>query len=312
MTFPSHSSVVLIGKETTKGTPVSATKDIGIVQEIAPNFSREVLESLGLSSIEALQVTAHSLDLGGTARVEFQHGRLMEYIFGSVGHATTGSDTTHTFTISDDPPSFTLENSENMTTDVVLKDAGCMIDSAEFSGGLNQNLQLRIDYKCITTASSASSSAAVESTLTVFPQAMQHILLNAVEATEVQSFSIRVSKKIERSYGLGTVLAQQIQATELRIEFQAQLGFANVTFQELYLGGTSPASSPAAATFEMNCHNGVTLGSGRRQVQVVLGNCYFTTFSKNKSIGNLVFIDLAGKGTLTSAISVDNIPSGSW
>lgn len=314
MTYPGTVKTVLIGKESAWGTPVSATKDIGLVTDVSMNLSREVIESMGLGAIDVQAINGGMVDVKSGVTVEFQHGRLLEYIFGTVAHATSGSDEKHTFTISSTPPSFTMESGNNLATDTTLTGAGFLVESAEFNVEMNKVLTLKCDLVGKTVTSSASASAAVLSTLPVFPHPLVTIQINDVTATEVQKFSVKIVKKVERSGGMTSALYQQGHAVELHIEFSGTLGFQDKTHQELWLGGTTPAATanPTAYDVTLDAKNGVAYGSGQRALFLDLQSSIGSTFDEVASIGNLTFFDIAGKAVLKECYSVDNIASGSW
>lgn len=315
MTYSSAMKYVLHGKESTWGTAVAATKDIGlIIQDVTTSIEREVTETNGISDIKTQKITTGVLSVSNSLSGDFQHGRGFEYVFGSVAHALTTSDTKHTFTIANNAPSCTLETGNDLTTDTTLTNAGMMIESAEFTVALNANFKVTYDFKGKTTTSSATGQAAVLSTLAVFPHALCSVKIGGSAATEVQNASISVKKTLSRSGGVSSNLYQQSHVTELKISFKATLGFQNKTYQELVLGGTTPSATgdPAVTTFELTGNNGVTLGSGRREFRIYLDNCTFSKFDEKTSVGGLTFIDVEGVGLLNECFTVDNIASASW
>jgi len=315
LTFPSQAKYVLVGTEVTWGTEVATTRDVGlIISDISHPLNREVKESKGISSIATQKITSGIFDPGVSFEGDFQHGRMLEYIFGTVIHATTGADTKHTFTISDNPPSASLEVGNDLTVDTVLTHAGGLIESAEVSISLNENLKLSVDFKGKTEASTSSAGTPVLSTLQVFPHALCSVEVNDVAATEIQSASIAINKIVERSGGVSSNLYQQGHGTDIGFEFTLSLGFTDVTFQELFMGGTAPAATadPTVYNILLQADNGVALGSGRREFSLKLENCIGTSFNEVTSVGGLTFIDWTGVGTLNECFSIDNIPSGTW
>jgi len=314
MSYSGVLNYLLVGKESAKGTAVSATKDLGLIRDPTSSMEREVKESMGISNIEAQQITTGMVTFKRGWTMELQHGRILEYALGSVAHAETTGDWKHTFSITDSHPTATLEGGHNSSTDTVWASAGNMLEGLEVSTSLNEVLLAKADWTGITGASSATASTAVVSTLVVFPQALCHVSINGSEATEVQNFSIKITKKVEATGGIASNLAQDINATELHFEFSGQLGFNNKTYQELFLGGTTPSatSDPTAYDILLNAHNGVTLGSGRREFYLELQNCQMKSFEEAASIGNITYVTIGGTGTLKSAFSVDNITSANW
>ncbi len=318
MAYPAQSKLVLIGAETAWGTETSVSNDPGmIISDVSDNLSREVIESLGISNIETQKVTTGLLDVGLTMTGDYQHGRMFRYIIGTASASPTSNDDTHDFFISDNPESLTIESANNLTTDESLVHTGMLVETAELSIALNENLKLSTTLKGKTTKSKPSASAAITSTLAVFPHALCSVKINSVAATEIQNASITVTKVVQRSGGISSNLFQQGHGTEMKFGFSATLGFQSNIYNNLFLAGTtstptstvSPSSTadPTSSTFELSATNGVTLGSGLRKIELILTSCQFSTFDKITTVGSLTFIDIAGVGTFSSLSTVDDI-----
>lgn len=318
MTFPSAVKTGLIGQESTWGTKVSATKDMGIIKNINSNAAREITESMGIGAIDTQQITSGLVDTGVSVEVEYQHGRLLEYVLGTVGHADTGSDTTHTFTVSNDPPSASIEDSESLASDAGIVTTGCLVENAELKVALNETMSLKCDFKGRSYAVVTSATSHVLSTLPVFPHALCSISIGGVTSSEIQEFTFVFAKVVQRSGGIGSNLYYQGHATELRINFSGTLGFENNDLAGLYatgnIAGTSPSKTddPAGIAVTLSADNGVALGSGKRSLDLALKDCILTTFDKVSSVGNLTFIDIAGVAVFNTLTTVDNINAAAW
>jgi hypothetical protein len=311
MTYGAPSKSFLIGKESTFGTPVTADKDVGLVQDINDDYAKEIIESMSIGSIEAQAVNDGSFTLSQNATIEVQNGRMFEFVVGEASHAETTGDWKHTFTVDNEPKGFTSASGENGTTDTNLTMAGNLIENAELSIELNGNLSLSFTHKGFTTASSASAADQTIDTLIVFPHKLVSISVAGSSADEVQNFSVTFEKKVEQSFGIGSQVPQQSKATELHMRFSGTLGFTDVTYQELFLGGTTPQSASGVAII-LDADNGTSLGSGQRQVKCTLSDCQFSKFTKTCSVGNLIFVELEGTGILSELFTVDDISSSSW
>ena len=315
MTYPTQAKTLVIGKEAFRGTAVSPTIDFGfLVTDISDGLAREVTESMSMGSLETQKINSGIVDVGMSVSGEFQHGRFMTYVFGTAAHSDLGGgDLSHTFTVTD-AKSLTIESGQDSTVDTVLTHNGQLIESCEFSIELNGNLTVALEFKGKSTTSSASATSHVISTLPVFPHAACTIKINAVAATEIQSASIKITKTVERSGGISSNLYQQGHETEFKMEFTATLGFQIRTFQELWLGGTTPSASanPTVFNFELIADNGVASGSGRRGVDIVMTANIGTEFSVDATLPGLIFATMSGKGILSSAISYDNIGTAAW
>lgn len=317
MTYPSVVKYLLLGKESVWGTATTTicSRESGlIISDISNPINREVKETKGMSNIETQQITSGIVDPGVSVSGDFQHGRLLEYIYGTVAHSDASTpDMLHTFTISDTPPSATLEVGNNLTTDTVATNSGMLIESAELSIALNENLKLSVDFKGKQTAMSASATAVITSTLAVFPHALCSVKLNGTAATEVQNASITIPKVVERSGGISSNLYQQGHATEMSFGFAATLGFTDKTYHELFLGGASATIlDPTKFDFEIIGDNKITAASGKRYIGVVLNNCIGDTFNEVSSVGGLTFLEISGKGTAGTCTTYDNIGSTVW
>lgn len=307
MTYPSQTKYVLIGKETTKGTAVTADKDVGlIVTDISTSHEQVVNEHQGISSIEAQKITTGTKTPKVSFSGDFQHARLFDFIVGAASHVQTSSDWTHTFAVDQDPSSITIEHGHNSTADVVETVDGALCDSATISIELDGALQVSAEWTGIDIhAVGTSASSSVTSTLPVFPHQLVTISINGSPASEVQSASISISKSIEQAGGIGSVLPQQSHPSELKFEYTANLGFSDETYHNLFDNATTHE-------FDITADNGTGLGSGKRSFQITLENCELTSFSETTSVPGLTFIEISGKGTLKTLESVDNISSSNW
>lgn len=312
MTYPSSQKTVLIGKETSWGTAVSATKDIGLVQDASDNISREIKESMALGSVEAQKITTGIVDVGFSTTAEFQHGRLFEYLCGTVTHTNSSTDFRHTFAVAAAAPSATIESGENGSTDNALIMDGMLAEAGELSIALNEVLKLKVDWKGRSVLPTSTTSAAVIDTLPTFPHAQVDINIDGTAATEVQNFSMKINKKVERSGGISSNVYQQGHPTELRCEFSGQLGFDDKTYTDLFVSGTTSSTlasttDPRSYEVEIDADNGTAYGSGQRACKLTFSNCHMKTLDKAASVGNLIFVDIAGSGKFSTAITVDDI-----
>ncbi len=328
MTYPSQSRFCLIGAETfgsagtvgsvfeiggwlsgTGGT--STPNDVGmIITDITDSLTREVIESFGISRIQVQKITSGLTGAGITIAGDYQHGRLFKFIVGGENTEATSSDFTHTFGISQIPPAASIQSGNNLSTDTILKHVGQFIESAELSIALNQNLKLSTTWKGKSSYNpEGTAPTIISSTLPVFPHALCEVKINSIAATEIQNASITITKTVEISGGVGSNIPQQGWPVNLKFEFSASLGFVDATFQNLFMGGTAINANddPAGFEFEINADNAIALGSGQRNITLILENCMQSSFNEPTSVGGLTFLDISGTGTLKTLTSVDNI-----
>lgn len=313
MAYGSQQNYVLIGRESTKGTAVACTKDLGIINDPSIGLSREVIEVKGISSPQAQQIVSGMNDVKGNLTLTLQHGRILELALGGVAHANTGSDTTHTFTVTSDLPSSSLEYGLDGSTDTVATGAGIQVESLEIGIALNGLLTGSVAYRGMVTASTATAQSAVVSTLVAFPHSLCHVTLNGGEATEVQNASVTFENIIKPVGGISSNNPQGIVRTEVSVKVKAQLAFNSKTYWEKVQGGSSLATGvPTTDTFTLQAHNAVTLGSGRREITVTVNQLIYDTAEMVAAVGDLVFLNVSGTGILSACQSVDNITSANW
>lgn len=316
MSYPSPVKDVLFIKETTWGTEVAPTKDLGLlIRNVEYTWEREVIESLAIGAIETQKVNGGIFDPKIAIDGEFQHGRLLEYIFGTVGHVETTTDWVHTFTINDAPPSFSCEIGNNLSAgDTEGTATGMLIESAELSIALEDVLLLAVTTSGKTVATTTTAAAAVVSTLQNFPHALVDVKVNGSSATEVQEAKIIITKSVVKSGGMKSNLYQQGHAVSMKFEYYAKLGFSDATYHNLWLGGAvpSPTSNPTAYDFEIVADNATALGSGQRKLDLKLENCMGKTFKEITAIEGITYIEIGGHGTFKSCTNTDNISSAAW
>lgn len=308
MTYPSTVKYAFVGKESTWNTSVTADKKIGlIISDINTPHSAEVIESKGVGAIDTQKVNSGikstSLDING----DFQNGRLLEYLIGSVSHNETTGDWVHTYTVSNTPPSATFEVGNSLSSgDTVQTLPGMVAESGELSINLNENLRLSGTFQGsgdITPSTTATSFSNM--TLPVFPHALCSVSVNEVVADEVQSATISINKTVERSGGVGSNTYQQGHATDITFEYSATLGFTDDTFHTLFANNT-------VHEFNITGDNGATLGSGQRKVSLTLENCTVSGLNETTSVGGLTFVEISGTGTFKEGSSVDDVSDTDW
>lgn len=305
MVYSSVTKYCLIGQESTQGTPVTADKDIGLVQDITEELTRVVDNIYTISAIDSQGLNSGTRENTINLSVVYQHGRIFEYILGGVGHAQSTNDWTHTFSISNSLPSLTLEAGCNDSTDTVYTHAGCIVNSVELVAELNKPLMFNAEIKGMTSATSSSASSAVISTLATFDHSLCSVSINGSSASEVQNFKFNFSSKAEYAHGLSSEDPQTLKANQLEITFSGTIGFDDQTYQTLFLNNTAHAIAFSA-------DNGTSLGSGERSLDLALQACKWRKKSIAASVGELIFLEVEGTGLFNTMTGVDNISSSNW
>jgi len=305
MSYPSLNTTYLIGQESAWGTGVTADKDVGIITEVSENPTRENIVTEGINNIEAIDNKSGVQTASHTVSMDYQHGRIFEYVAGSVAHDETTGDWVHTFTVSNSPPSFTAEISNNGTSDTANTYTGCLIESCEISIALNENLKVNYTASGKFPTNGTSGSAAVVDTLATFPHSLVSLSINSGAISEVQSFNISISKAVNFADGISSNDHQQGHNTTLRVEFSGTIGFEDNTYDAFLVNNN-------VTSINLVADNGVSLGSGKVGMDLDLDTVNITGATKTASVGNLVFYEISGTAKINTWTSTDDISSTNW
>ena len=310
----------LIGQESTFGTAVTADKDIGLVQSFSPSDKRVIEEVYASGSRQVQELVAGKSEISWDIDVNFQNGRLLEYVWGSVAHALTSSDTKHTFTIATTLPSMTIETSFNSASDEVFIYDGSKINSSTIN--LDTNGLLKLSASGMSQGSSTATgaaSAAVISSLAVLHYKHSTLSTGTADSEtsvgKLQTFNLNVENNIELVDASGTFVTQEMVEANLKIAFDFTIMFENQTEFDIFQGGTTPQQSPTAKGVEFNANNGVVLGSGRREFNAQFTGFLYEEVGTPVNVGESVVQSFKGiaKDIGTNGVfSVDNIAAASW
>lgn len=324
MSYVGKHFYVLVGTETTYGTAVTADKDLGLIQNLTWSDENSLRREFGASQRNPVQITAGKFVSTATLEFLFQHGRILEYVLGSVAHDTANNpDIKHTFTEADALPSMTLEDGYNSTADSVFKYAGVKVGSCTFALALDGSLTVRADLQAKTLSTSTSAGSASVSTLATFPDYFGTVQTGTASSettrSKVQSCEVTFRNDLEALHGTGSRLLQDLQANERHYEFTFSMAFDNTQEYGQFLAGatssTSPAtqSTPALDSIIFNITNGITAGSGLRQFYVNFTNATYQLSRRPATYRGHIFADFTGWArTLNSCYVYDNITTGNW
>ena len=319
MVYVGKHSYVLIGKESTWGTAVSCSKDIGLVQTVTLSEDNSLRRLHTIAKRNANQILAGRYATTLSIEALFQHGRLLEYAFGSVTHTDGTTDAKHTFSEADTLPSFTMETGFNASSDTTLTFAGCKVNSLTLALSLEGQLTMRADLIAKTVATGTSASASVVSSLTTFPDYMATIKTGSeggeTALGNVQSLEFTIRNNLEPLGKLGSRLIQDLQANEREYEFAFTMAFSSKDEYERFLGGSSPTetSTPTIPSVIIDINNGVEADSGRRQIYIKLSNCSYSAVRTPVVIRGYILQDFTGWAeSISEVYTYDNILSSNW
>lgn len=326
-----HQSVVLIGRESAYGTPVAATKDIGLIQQITPADTTVANTNYGLSSVEIQTLDWGKYEPNIKIDFDFQHGRMLEYLTGgTVTHAQQGAsaDWKHTYALADTLSFFTAEISHDLTTDAASRYTSCKALNGSISMDVNGILRMSVDIAPKTVITNTTATAAVLSTLSTF-KAHQATLKTGVissEATlaDVQRFEFsinNVNSGDPKLFQLGSRLPSFVDALQRIMTFRFTVAYADLTEYKRFLGGsaasatapTDDGTAPTLCGLVFNAHNNVAAQSGRREITIDLSNVLYTNVSRPIPVGSWVLAEIEGVAQTADEIStMDNITSALW
>lgn len=298
----------MIGKEVTRGSAVTCDKDIGVaIKDLAPAAERELVESQDIGTIEVVGNYSGMKSGGLKITGDYLHGRLFEFIVGEASHATTSSDTVHTFHPFDSlPKTFTAEAGANLTAgDVGGQYTLNTVESAELKMAVNELLGLSVTTKSKAPTTLTTVPAHVTSSLAAFPHALCEVTFNGVEATEVQDCTLSFTKEVVPVNGIGSDDHQDLIPASVRVKISGTLAFSDETYHNHFAN-----NDVTAITF--GADNGVALGSGKRAIAIALQDIEMNKFDTSVKIGNLTLVSFEAAARLNTFTTTDNISSASW
>lgn len=315
--FASKHHYILIGQESTYGTPVACTKDLGLVQSADFKDSREITSAYSVSSRIAQQLVEGAYNFTGDIELQLQHGRPFEYIFGSVSHANSGSDYKHTFTIGATVPSFTLEDGYNSASDVVNTYTSSKVNEATISLEKDGILTVKLSVINKSVTVSSSASAAVVDDLPVFQGLKGSCLIGSAGAESsvgvCTKWELNVKNNITGETGMNSTIQQAIE-NNLEMDFSFSMLFENSTEYQQFLGGsTTPQTSVSERSVVLKATNGVAYGSGERTVYIQLSSEKINEVGHSVKVGEVIYQEFSGKArNLGTCYVVDDIAGASF
>lgn len=314
-------ATVLIGLESTYGTEVSCTDDLGLIQSFTPTDKRNHIKVAGAGSRQVQDIVAGISENDFDMTVFLQHGRPLQYLLGTLTHAQTSSDWKHTITaVASTVPSFSMEYSFNGSTDYVFQYAGCKLNQGTISLEKDGILTCNMSGKAKTVDTSASSAAAaVISTLPTLHYKHTTVSVGAAASEssvgKVQGFNINFNNNPVMVDAAGSILHQEQVEGLFEPTFDFTMIFENLVEYQRFLGTTSsqaPVTSPTPYSIIFNAHNGVTLGSGRREFYAQLNDFQYEEVGSPLQVNEVVIQSFKGNAESfgsNGVFFVDNISS---
>lgn len=319
--FHAKQHTLLVAKESIFGTRVQPDKDLGLIQSVTPSDKREYTKVRATGSREIQELCAGKEEYSVDTELLIQNGRIFEFLLGTKDSSTeTTGDWKHIFSIGEEIPSFTLENSFNATVDSVSEYAGVKFDSGQIV--LDTNGILKFTGAMIgkdLDISGASAAAAILSALKVL--AFKHTTLSTgsagaeVSVGKLQNFTLGVGNTTGPVDSAGTTQAQELVAGDSELTIEFAMAFEDNTEYQKFLGGTESTPQPASTSMVINANNGVVLGSGRREFNVQLAGVQYEERGAPVTVGEMVIQTFKGSclGLGTDKLYVvDNVPESNF
>ena len=310
---------LLIRAQTNLTTPATPTRDIGLIETFnhEEQNNTEPIEASG--SRVAVELADGQFTGSIRCTMKYQHGRIFEYVFGGTTvHAVTSADIKHTFAVGDSIKPFTTGHSYNLTADRVRTFAGCKIDELTVEYALGQPIKISWGAEFRTVANTTAALTAVIAAINTL-KSHHSSLSYGVDGSEtavgrLESFRVTFKNNLQRYDGAGSRFTTDIEPDTLLIDFEFTKAFDGIAEYEHFLGGTSPATGDnATKSLIFNSHNGVTLGSGRRELNIDLSVTKLVTHGENKQLRGKVMQTFRGMATtINDFYTVDNIASAAW
>jgi len=318
---------VLIGKESTWGTSVTTDKDVGLVQNLTKTLDMTLTRSHGIGGADTQDISTGRFDGTGSIEVIFQHGRLLEYLTGTVPvhDATNTPDIKHTFALAETLPSLTLGESNDGATDIKETWKGVKILSGTVALDLDGYMRFRGDlsYKDLDPSGTTADSQTI-STLKPFKDFMATVSFGAesseVAKAVVQSFEFTINNGgvgTPKLWGIESKLPADLEVSGRIMDWRFSLAFQDVTELNRFLGSTTGVLDTGTEIAESGLllvvNNNVAAGSGRREFNLDLSNIQVSRISKPVALGNWIIMDVEGFAkTIDDFFTYDNITAANW
>lgn len=309
----SKTSSVTFGLETTFGTPVSTTRDFGLVQNFNWNGNNNLRRIHALSTVQTQFIEAGNFDAAGNIECIMQNSLPMFLVFGDAsGETATSTDYKHQFntarnTFGDGSTagwrSFTMDSTDNLlgtSNDENLQFEGCIMNSGTFSLTTGNLLMFRGDWLAKDMTSESTAVSAVVDTLKPL-NSFNATLSTGTDASEaaitnVQNFDFIVNRNVLKISGFNDRVPTRLEPEKQELEFRFTAAFTDETEHELFLGGTTPASTstPNIPSMVFNANNGTSLGSGRLELNIDCKDCRYNAVGRSVRIGEWIMQDFTG------------------
>ena len=316
--FNQHHAL-LVKIESVFGTATTPSRDIGLVETFNFDETNNVtaIDASGSREIQELADGQYAGTLKST--MKYQHGRIFEYIFGgTTTHAVSSSDIKHTFAVGTEVDSMSLGHSYNLTTDQLRIFNGVKVNNLTVNYALGQPIRVTWDGLVKSVDNTTTALTAVISSIPTLKSYNSSLSLgtDGAEAAvgKLESFNCTFANQLTRVDGSSDRESQAICSDTLLITFEFTKAFDSIAEYTIFLGGATPATGDVTAkSLVFNANNGVSLGSGRREINIDMAVTKLATSGEAKVLRGKVMQTFKGNATtITDMFTVDDITEANW
>lgn len=284
-----------LGKETTRGTLVTASKWIAKQNLTLQDKAEVAFDENGLGRLEMMQgadVVKQWAEgsIEGTLRDD-TFGLILLALFGSVSDAAHSGETTvydHTFSVAN--------SNQHQSLSVIIKDANQTIglalsalESLEIDYALNKYVTYTATFKArkgATTTGTVSYTAENRFRPQDFTAKFATAIagLGAASAVKIKNLKLKFTKKVEDYQALGNIDLEDLHNTTFGVELTLELMWEDTTYKDYVFNGTKMACSIDLKNL------GVSLGvvPTRPQLTFTFAQLAFKDFSKSVPLDDMV------------------------
>jgi len=305
-------SYVNYGYETTFASAVSATKVFGAGVKLSTAERKNNLkEFYGLGSRNAQSFTDSKFE--GSLSIEFEIANpwFLYAVLGTTPSTEGGGPYVHTFAEANVPPSLTITNGVNLSTDAVIAYLGCICTDCKISCDNDgpAHATMNFVYAKETKATSGIGSQVAESE-SPFPFCYNTWDLGSSAITTTQSVEISIENNAELIFGLGSRLGtgSLFKQRGYKISLVNQFSDASVYLEKVYGAATGPAATQASSevtTAKLTLNNGLATTSQRQYVFTFSG-VKFESDSIPQSLEELITESVEGMAKSLSVAVTNN------
>lgn len=245
-------SYVNYGFESSYGTTASATKVFGVGVKLTDNgFKNNLKEFYGLGS----------RNYGALVDSKFEHSISVEFlvsnpwflyaVLGTTPSATGEGPYTWTFSEANVPPSLTITNGINLSSDAVMTYTGCVCNSCKISCDSDGPASVTLDLLCNRPYKATTGiGSQVAETEVPFPFAYNTWDLGSSAITTTQSVEVSIENNAELVYGLGSRFGYTpvFKQRKYSISLVNMLTDASVYLEKVFGAATGPTPAITSAT----------------------------------------------------------------